>query len=130
MKILLSLMLALLGCSFAQNLQGFQTPSGNIHCMLFDSELRCDLGTITARVPPRPKDCELDWGNAFGMSLKGKAQRICHGDTVMNPNYPVLQYGKTWKKAGFVCTSLSSGLSCTNKDKHGWVLSKGRQVIF
>lgn len=130
MKRLMLLILTFAGWASAQAPQGFKTPSGNIYCLSYNNELRCDLLSTTTPKPPRPKDCDLDWGNAFTMTVKGKAARICHGDSAMDPSYPVLQYGKTWKKGGYSCTSLTSGLNCTNKDKHGWLLSKSRQVIF
>jgi hypothetical protein len=111
-------------------LQGFQTPTGNIHCTSYDSELRCDITENTAKLPPKPKNCPLDWGNAFAMSLTGRSNRICHGDTIYNSEHPVLQYGQTWRRNGFVCTSKQTGLTCTNRNKKGWELSRGKQRLF
>lgn len=113
---------------------GLQTPSGNIHCQLFNDDkqtsLRCDIGQIATR-PPRPADCELDWGSAFEISVRGNnAQRICHGDTVMDKSLPVLGYGGIWQRDGFTCTSDQGGLTCFNADRHGFSLSKAKQNIF
>lgn len=113
---------------------GLQTPSGNIHCQYFSydkqTSLRCDIGQIAAR-PPRPADCELDWGSAFEVSARGhNAQRICHGDTVMDTSLPVLAYGGIWQRGGFTCTSDQAGLTCFNADRHGFSLSKAKQDIF
>jgi hypothetical protein len=109
----------------------FQVPSGNIHCGVSQSYLDCEIGTSTAKLPAKPKDCNLDWGNRFGMSSTGKAQRSCHGDTIgRNPKNQVLEYGKTWRGEGFTCTSKSTGLTCKNKDGHGWTLSKSKQQFF
>src|SRR4051812_34804845 len=62
---------------------GFQTPSKNIACQFFTDNgqgvLRCDVMNLETR-PRRPADCELEWGNAFEMSAKGAAGRICAGD--------------------------------------------------
>jgi hypothetical protein len=117
----------------ATDLLGFQSPSKNIHCAGFSdvngTSLRCDLMQNNAKIPSRPKDCGLDYGNAFGMTLKGKSQRLCHGDTVADA-YPVLQYGTTWKWAGFVCSSSTLGVRCTNLSGHGWQLSRGAQTLF
>ncbi|HLO86709.1 MAG TPA: DUF6636 domain-containing protein [Nostocaceae cyanobacterium] len=110
--------------------KGFQTPTGNIHCTVYDSELRCDIRENTAKLPTKPKDCPLDWGNAFAMNLTGKPSRICHGDTIYNPEHPVLKYGQTWRKNGFVCTSKTTGVTCTNRNKKGWELSKEKQRLF
>lgn len=123
-----------LGQSFDE-LGAFQTPSGNIHCAAYAdganrAELRCDLVQNTARIPPRPADCELDWGDAFGMNNRGQAERICHGDTVQNPKNPVLQYGKRWSAGGFRCDATQSRLRCVNTDRHGWELSRSKQIVF
>ena len=113
---------------------GLQTPSGNIHCQYFDYDkqisLRCDIGQIATQ-PPRPADCELEWGSAFEMSARGNnAQRICHGDTVMDKSLPVLSYGGIWQRGGFTCTSDQTGLTCFNADRHGFSLSRAKQDIF
>lgn len=109
---------------------GFQTPTGNIHCINYNNQLRCDIKENTAKLPPQPKNCPLDWGNAFGMNLTGKPDRICHGDTIISPEYPILKYGQTWRKNGFTCTSKTTGLTCTNRNKKGWELSKTKQRLF
>lgn len=114
----------------AENVTGFQTPSGNIHCLLYDRELRCDLRKNTAKIPPMPKSCENDWGNAFSMKAKGNGSLICHGDTVTNEDNLVLKYGKTFRAEGFVCTSRKSGLTCLNQDQKGWFLSRESQRFF
>ncbi len=117
----------------ASDLIGFQSPSKNIHCAGFTDAsgtiLRCDILQNNAKIPARPKDCDLDFGNAFNMTLKGKSVRLCHGDTVADA-YPVLQYGTTWKWAGFVCTSSTLGVRCVNLSGHGWKISKSAQTLF
>jgi len=67
---------------------GFRSPSGNIYCQAFKLDdgtgLRCDIRQVANKPPPKPKDCDLDWGRAFELSDKAKrAARICHGDTAM-----------------------------------------------
>ncbi len=117
----------------ASTLIGFRTPSKNIHCAGFadasGTSLRCDILQNNAKIPARPKDCDLDYGNAFEMTLKGKSMRLCHGDTVADA-YPVLQYGTTWKWAGFVCTSSTVGVRCKNLSGHGWRINKSSQTLF
>lgn len=113
----------------AQDFVGFKLPSGNIACAAYDGELRCDLRENQAKIPARPRDCDLDYGNAFSMSTKGKPMRICVGDTVFG-NYPTLAYGKTWKAQGFTCTASMSGLTCRNSANKGWFLNKVEQRFF
>ena len=80
---------------------GFRTPSDNIHCLAEEWEgeawLRCDIRASTAPAPPRPADCELDWGHAFTVSENAlPATPACAGDTVLDPSYPILHYGSKW----------------------------------
>ncbi|MCS7068949.1 MAG: hypothetical protein RMK51_12970 [Meiothermus sp.] len=117
-------------------LGGFKTPSGNIHCFAYvdrltqEAVLRCDLLQNEARIPAKPKDCPLDWGNAFGLSERGPAGRLCVGDTVADPRLPVLAYGKVWSEGGFRCDVTQARLRCINKDKRGFELSRSLQRLF
>ncbi|MCW1994228.1 hypothetical protein ABIE85_007537 [Bradyrhizobium diazoefficiens] len=91
--------------------------------------LRCDILNMETR-PRRPADCDLDYGHAFEMSAKGNAERICAGDTVMDPSLPVLAYGEVWRRAGFTCRSEQAGLTCFNAMQHGFSLARGKQELF
>ncbi|MDN3276334.1 hypothetical protein QWJ07_18870 [Frankia sp. RB7] len=112
---------------------GFQTPSKNIGCQFFADNgqgmLRCDIMNMETR-PRRPADCELEWGNAFEMSAKGSAGRICAGDTIMDPSLPVLAYGEVWQRAGFTCRSDQTGLTCFNAMQRGFSLARAEQKVF
>jgi hypothetical protein len=109
----------------------FQVPSGNIHCRGDGVDLDCEMGTNNMKLPPKPKSCDLDWGNRFMMSPNGRAERACHGDTLgRNPKHPVLGYGKTWRRNGYICRSKPTGLTCKNQDGHGWTLNKDKQTFF
>jgi hypothetical protein len=116
---------------------GFQTPSKNIACQFFTDSgqrsdqgvLRCDIMNLETR-PRRPADCELEWGNAFEMTAKGAASRICAGDTIMDPSLPVLAYGEVWQRAGFTCRSEQTGLTCFNAMQRGFSLARVKQDVF
>lgn len=88
----------------AASADGFRTPSDNIHCLagVWDgvAELRCDLRANSAAIPKRPANCDLEWGSAFVVTgAAGRAIRACVGDTVLDPGYPVIQYGSEWATA-------------------------------
>jgi hypothetical protein len=132
----LSLSLFLIFAAAAQaqgGLAGFQAPSKNIACAYFDYDkqnvLRCDImqATVTAR---RPAGCDLEWGKAFEMRAKGRSERLCYGDTVMDKTLPVLPYGEVWQRGGFTCKSEQTGVSCFNADRHGFSLSRAKQEMF
>jgi hypothetical protein len=134
--ILASTLLALIGAAGAHAQDrpiGFLTPSKNIACQFFADNgqgvLRCDIVNMEAR-PHRPADCELDYGHAFEMSAKGSANRICAGDTVMDPSLPVRAYGEAWQRAGFTCRSEQIGLTCFNAMRQGFSLARAEQKVF
>ena len=119
----------------AQAQEGFRSPSGNIHCQYFaidgDAVIRCDLRQTSNRSFPRPRNCDLEWGEAFEIS--GRATRgapLCHGDTVQDNRLPVLPYGQTWQRAGLTCLSEQTGVSCRNARGHGFTLSRAAQRVF
>jgi hypothetical protein len=112
---------------------GFRTPSSNIHCQFFDSDktLRCDIREMANRPQRRPRDCDLEWGDAFEVNAAaGSGERICHGDTVADATMPVLGYGQAWERGGFRCRSEQSGVSCANPSGHGFEISKSAQKVF
>jgi hypothetical protein len=110
----------------------FKTPSGHIGCDYSASDpimLRCDVTGIAHR-PARPRSCMLDYGSAFGLTPTGHARRLCVGDTAMDPDAKVLNYGKTKHYGPFTCTSRTTGLRCTTAAGHGFELSRAKQRLF
>src|SRR5882757_148129 len=105
---------------------GFQSPSKNIGCQFFTDDkqnwLRCDIVEM-ATTPRRPADCEFSWGQAFEVSSKGEAGRVCNNVTVINDSLPVLAYGDVWQRGGFTCRSEQTGLTCFNAMQRGFSLS-------
>ena len=110
--------------------EAFQLPSGNIHCLAVDGRLRCDILGFGYRPPPRPRDCDLDWGGAVEMGAQGPARLVCHGDTVADPKSPVLSYGNAWQGGGIACTAAQTGLRCTNAQGHGFEIARARLRLF
>ena len=116
----------------------FQSPSGNIFCEVnrdnFGGKttvsLMCEVSKSTAKLPPKPSDCILDWGRRFYVEDRGKAIRSCDNDVLSNPTLPVLPYGEVWQVSGFRCDATTARLRCVNLDKHGFELSRARQILF
>ncbi len=119
----------------------FSTPSGNIICGggLGDAgwDLRCDVNQHSWRLPPKPADCEFDWGHGTYLA-KGRAGLTCVSDTVAGsdlvgmegtwwngkPGSQVvstergkvvaLAYGASMRFGPITCLSQSDGLHCTD----------------
>lgn len=113
-----------LAASFA-----FQTPSKNIGCVGGSRGLRCDIGQKDWPGPARPASCHLGYGDSLSMSGTGRPQWTCHGDTVRNEGR-ILHYGTTSQFGPFTCTSRINGLTCTNRNRHGFFLSRQSYRLF
>ena len=108
-----------------RELDYFQSPSGNIACAVLDGELRCDVGDYTFTPPERPADCPLAWGHAIVLGPTGPAHFGCAGDTVLNADVPVLDYGTQAVSGDYQCESREDGISCATVDgAHGFLLSR------
>ena len=113
----------------------FKTPSGNINCGYFDYDgqpyVRCDINTFKPSGTPPPADCDLDWGDSFGIGAADLiGDMICHGDTVISQESRTLPYGSSWSEGGITCTSEKRGLTCKNRKGHGFFLSRAKQDVF
>ena len=110
----------------------FHTPSHNIGCVYSSSpaSLRCDIRSGLRPRPPRPGNCDVDWGDSYGLGATGRATITCHGDTAIDRNSRILRYGSTWKRGAFTCRSKATGLRCRNRSGHGFFMSRQRSYRF
>ena len=104
--------------------QGFQLPSGNIFCEVDDNAIRCDLVNYTFTKPPRPRDCDFDWGHSYAVAARGASRVLCGGDTVVNRGARVLRYGARWDGVGVTCYAERTGLKCINAEGRGFEISR------
>jgi hypothetical protein len=139
MRLLILLLgLALPQMAFGQQFITFQTPSGNIHCVIMSGMgadqdgARCDIGQFTpSMLMVPPPDCQLDWGNTFVIGAADASGTLgCVGDTAVNPGNQVLGYGLAISGGSVTCESEKTGLTCRNAAGHGFMLSKARQSLF
>lgn len=107
----------------------FNMPSGNVGCQYTPSggsdvympedggpELGCD------RIEPTYQ--------RFILGKAGKAKRYQNvGDTGCCDGTHTLDYGNSWRKGPFTCTSAKAGLTCTRNDGHGFFISKTRTEV-
>ncbi|MCU0802954.1 MAG: hypothetical protein MUD11_14545 [Rhodobacteraceae bacterium] len=130
----IALLAVLATSATAQDGLEFQTPSGNIHCVIYAEDpvgVRCDMVKLTQSYTNPPQDCDLDYGSSFYVDVTSKeGQLYCHGDTIILPSMPVLAYGDLVHLDGITCTSKRSGLICTNARGAGFTLTRARQMLF
>lgn len=108
----------------------FTTPSKNIGCFVGADGARCDIAQKSWKPPPKPADCELDYGNGLAVDAEQKATVTCAGDTVLGSK-EILPYGEAVRVGSFVCESQSVGVRCTNdKSGHGFTISREKFTLF
>lgn len=123
-------LLGLATAATASAFKEFQSPSKNIGCVMSEESVRCDIRDHSWPTPPKPKNCELDYGGGVAVDTSGKAQLICAGDTALGVG-PVLSYGSAITKGRFRCFSGENGVRCVNRrNHHGFVLSKQSYKLF
>lgn len=114
------------------DLEAFQSPSGNIGCILFEGEARCDIDKHGWTPPPRPASCpeQVDYGQGLTVPREGEAGVVCAGDTAMNAKDPILPYTAAAEVEGTICVSRVDGLTCTNAEGHGFFISVQGYKLF
>jgi hypothetical protein len=145
---LLAAIIALLAAPVASANAGtsgaFKTPSRNVVCAYaygYAGQKPVVECGIKSGIKPaaNPADC-TDLGgdpanNMFvDLASTGRSTRPpCKGDPgplAMESRAKVLAYGRTWKHSGLRCTCTKKGLTCRNKSKHGFFLSRARSRFF
>jgi hypothetical protein len=98
--------------------QGFQSPSANLFCIAVKRDgiatAQCETLERDWQRPPRPDWCQLSYGRRIGLEQGQPAVFICHGDTVVDYKYPVLDYGKSQSVGPITCVSQMTGMTCTD----------------
>ncbi|HWI22147.1 MAG TPA: DUF6636 domain-containing protein [Baekduia sp.] len=108
-----------------RQLESFRSPSGNIACIGIDAEVRCDVRAKTWSPPPRPADCQLDYGQGLSITAGDEPRIVCAGDTTLNPNAPVLAYGEANKTGLITCKSAQAGITCIDDETgRGFFISR------
>ena len=114
-----------------QSFTGFQSPSGNIGCVIGRrGGVRCDIRNRDWRPPPKPASCMLDWGFGLTVGRRGRGRFVCAGDTTLGQGRR-LAYGDAIRRGRFRCVSRRSGMRCVNRrNGHGFALSRERARRF
>jgi hypothetical protein len=93
----------------------FQSPSGNIYCILDPASVSCDIKDYTYQPPPPPECAQhVKWGNRFSLERGKPGTMVCHGDTLRVPNETTLNYGQKISAGTLTCASEESGMKCTD----------------
>jgi hypothetical protein len=132
----------------------FVTPSRRIVCRIDGDGAICELTEPTFTPPPRPADCDLEWGPRIGVN-RTSLGFYCHGDTMAqvaegstwgglyDPRFPaqgvaasgrqgsVLGYGSTISTSRYTCSVAPAGVTCTERPTgRGFTVATGSYQVF
>lgn len=108
----------------------FTSPSGNVSCLLDIDYVRCDIAERDWAPPPRPADCEFDYGQGIELEPGGRASFVCAGDTALGGSH-VLGYGQSITRGDLRCDSAETGITCLDSTTgHGFALSRQVYQLF
>ncbi len=113
------------GGTSATSLKTFQSPSGNIGCIMSAKSLRCDIREKDWSAD-RPAGCpsEIEYGQGLTLSASGPAEVVCAGDTALDPSAPTLEYGASSTAGPLTCTSNEAAMVCSNQSGGGFSLAR------
>jgi hypothetical protein len=94
--------------------------------------VRCDVKKPKWEAPPKPADCDLDWGQGVAVSRHGNADFVCAGDTTLDNGHDVLEAGVNIKRGRFKCKAKSdSKIRCLNtRTRDGFGVSRSEVNLF
>ena len=102
---------------------GFISPTGNISCAIDVDLARCDIIDHDWEPPPRPADCEFDYGQGIQIVPGEPASFVCAGDTTFGAE-DVLAYGEAITAGPLRCESQKSGITCRDVESdHSFTIS-------
>ena len=117
----------------------FASPSGNIACVITSSGdgesvargVRCDIDERDWSPPPRPADCDLDYGHGIVLGVGEAAEILCAGDTTIGRDTEPLAYGDAITAPPLRCESAPSGITCRDVESgHGFSISREAYQLF
>jgi hypothetical protein len=92
----------------------FQSPSGNIVCILDGNSVACQIKQHTY-APPPPGNCPLGgWSTTFALDPGQPPHHLCQGGMIADGPMPTLDYGQTRSAGPLTCDSEPSGVTCTD----------------
>lgn len=113
-----------------------RTPSGNIECAppTKGGGVVCNAIKHEWTLPPKPASCEFEWTDAVFLQPTGRPGFWCSSNMafysgVYWPRFD-FPYRTSLSGGGITCVSRVSGVTCTNRDKHGFFLSRQRVTFF
>ncbi|WP_395312069.1 DUF6636 domain-containing protein [Mycobacterium sp. AMU20-3851] len=108
----------------------FSSPSGNVGCVMDVGYVRCDIDERAWASPPKPADCDLDYGQGVMLQAGEPAEFVCAGDTTLGRT-EVLAYGRSMVRGSLKCDSAETSITCLDRNSgHGFSLAREVYQLF
>jgi len=115
---------ALAALVLAPAASAFRSPTGNIGCAIESAGVRCDIRERSWRPPPKPRSCDLDFGQGLSVGRTGRGRFVCAGDTALFVGRKVA-YGTLVRRGRFACRVRTTGVRCLNtRNRHGFSIAR------
>jgi len=102
----------------------FTAASGNIGCLIDVDYVRCAIGDKDWSPPPRPPECEGDYGYNITVEPGGGAEFVCVGDSVLGQ-------GESIAAGPLRCESAGSSITCRDVESgQGFSMSREAYELF
>ena len=105
---------------------GFRTPSGNVVCAAGRLVGAGGSGLLCVVFSASDRRGERTWY----MRRTGPAGVRFLRSNIRTEGLAALAYGRSWSRLGFRCASRRTGLTCRNRSRHGFFLSRESQRRF
>lgn len=91
----------------------FQSPTGNIACHISETGAACEIGRYQYTPPPRPANCDNEWGDRIGFDHGGGPAFFgCNMGTFLG-DLPTQRYDTPLTAGPITCViHAASGVTC------------------
>jgi hypothetical protein len=111
-------------------LPGFRSPTTNIRCFVVH-KLYCYIGSSNYAASLQTLCMHrdgLDW-HGFELGSRTRGRVFCTSNSPYDmgrqqPSNRILQYGRSFHRGSFTCTSRVTGVTCRNANGHGLFVSR------
>jgi len=111
-------------------LPGFRSPTTNIRCFVVH-KLYCYIGSSNYAASLQNLCMHrdgLDW-HGFELGSRTRGRVFCTSNSPYDlgrqqPSNRILQYGRSFHRGSFTCTSRVTGVTCRNANGHGLFVSR------
>lgn len=108
----------------------FTAASGNIGCLIDVDYVRCGISDTDWSPPPRPAECEGDYGYNLAFEPGGSAEFICVGDSVLDQGDALVD-GESIGAGPLRCDSEASSITCRDVESgRGFSMSREAYDLF